>query len=271
MTSHDSRRDVEWLCVRECLRFSLRHRRYLAIALALYGQSIRKWKETRIARYGFCFLQLFDDIMDGDRPTSVAADVVAGRTIAAWANDDFHDDDPLSRLGAAFSAELETLPLLPGDHPRQDVLALLRLMRTDARRIAHGNALAEAQIKAQLRNTFHHSLNIMLISTRVHTRARDVPDLVELMGWRSVTRDLDEDLQKGLVNIPADVVTRVQASGGKLTSRHPEVQRWLIEERLAVRAHVDRSALTLEALTTDDPRAARLLGVFHRSIERHVK
>src|SRR5262249_3228026 len=65
-----TQRGIEWLCVRECLRFSRRHPRYLLIFLILYWHSLWHWRKTHAVRCGFCFLQLYDDIMDGDRVTA---------------------------------------------------------------------------------------------------------------------------------------------------------------------------------------------------------
>jgi phytoene/squalene synthetase len=262
---------VEWLCVGECLRFSLRHRRYFLIFLGLYWHSLRSWKEARAARYGFCFLQLYDDIMDGDRVVGSAPDAIAARIIAEWECDELRGDDTLARLGAAFDAALRTLPLLPGDDPRADVRALLEAMRLDARRVAARSVLPAAQIRELLRGTFHHSLNVLLIVARFRTRAAQVPDLVEAMGWCSVVRDLEEDLRKGLVNIPLDVVNRVQTSGGELTASDPQIQRWLADEKLAVRPHLERSAAALLAIVADDPGAGRLLRMLHRSVERYAR
>ena len=208
---------VEWQCLQECLRFSLRHPRYLLIFLILYWYSVRDWRGTRAARYGYCFLQLFDDIMDGDRRVDTAADIIAEQTIAAWTTGQFRSDTTLARLGAAFSEALRSLPVLPGDDARHDVLVLLQAMRLDATRIATKNVLTRAEIKDQLRCTFHHSLNILLIGAGLRTRAAEVPDLMESLGWCSVVRDLAEDLARGLVNVPSDVVAQVRAADGELT------------------------------------------------------
>src|SRR5882757_8537201 len=101
-----SPRGVEWLCVGECLRFSLRHYRYFLIFLVLYWRSVWHWRRTRAARYGFCFLQLYDDIMDGDRVTAAAPDDIAAQTIAEWESGQFRGDTSLSRLGAALKDAL---------------------------------------------------------------------------------------------------------------------------------------------------------------------
>jgi hypothetical protein len=257
--------------VRECLRFSMRHRRYLLIFLSLYWHSLRAWRSARAARYGYCFLQLYDDIMDGDRRTDAAPDAVAAQTIAAWASGEFRDDTTLARLGAAFNAALREVPLLPGDDPHHDVLALLQAMRLDAERVATKRVLTRAQLKDQLRGTFHHSLNILLIASGLRTRATQVPDLIESLGWCSVVRDLDEDLRKGLVNVPSDVVARVRSTSGGLTPQLRVVRCWLEEEAVVVRRHLATSAVVLRGIAADEPAAGRLLGLFHRSIDRYAR
>lgn len=265
-------RGLESLCVRECLRFARRHRRYFLIFLTLYWHSLRGWNKARAARYGYCFLQLFDDIMDGDRRTEVAPTVIAERTIAAWTSGRFDDDEgTIARLGAAFHEALSSLPVLAADDPRHDVLVLLRAMHADARRVAARRLLTRAQLAVHLRSTFHHSLNILLVASRLRTRAAQVPDLVEALGWCSVVRDLEDDLKRGLVNIPGDVMALVPASDRARVSGHPAVTAWLADEKIAARQHLARSSITLKAIARDEPSAGRLLGVFQRSVERYAR
>lgn len=273
MTPRRPHRGVEWLCVRECLRFARRHRRYFLIFLAVYWHSLWHWRGARAARYGYCFLQLFDDIMDGDRVIRGGpdTDTVAAQAIDEWESGQFRGDTTLSRLGAALTAALATLPLLPADNPRHDVLMLLQAMHRDARRVSARTLLTHAELKSHLHTTFHHSVNLLLIASRMQTRAAHVPDLVAALGWCSVVRDWREDLRKGLINVPAEVVQSVEATGGQIAASHPEIRRWLETERTTASDHLRASAATLEALTTTDPRAARLLKTFHRSIARYAK
>jgi hypothetical protein len=271
VSAGESPRGVEWLCVGECLRFSLRHYRYFLIFLVLYWRSVWHWRRTRAARYGFCFLQLYDDIMDGDRVTAAAPDDIAAQTIAEWESGQFRGDTSLSRLGAALKDALQSLQLRPEDDPRHDVMMLLKAMHRDAQRVATRATLTHAELKAHLHTTFHHSINLLLISSQMQARAKSVSDLVAALGWCSVERDLEEDLRKGLINVPTEVMNRVTTTGGNLAEHHPEIRSWRKAEKLAVLNRLQNSALTLQALATYDPHAARLLKLFHRSIERHAK
>jgi len=209
--------------------------------------------------------------MDGDRETDTSPDDIAAQTIAEWENGRFRGDTPLSKLGAALAAALRTLPLLPEDDPRHDVMVLLKAMHRDAKRVATRVLLPHTELKTHLRTTFHHSINLLLIASQMQTRAKNVPDLVAALGWCSVVRDLNEDLGKGLVNVPVEVVRRVEPAGSILTPQHPEIQRWLEEEKLVALNHLRASTVTLQTMTAHDLHAARLLGLFQRSIERYAK
>ncbi len=141
----------------------------------------------------------------------------------------------------------------------------------DATRIATKTSLRRAELDDQLTRTFHHSLNILLIGARLRTRAAEVPDLVASLAWCSVARDLAEDLARGLVNVPRDVVAQVRAAGGEVSARHPVVQRWLEEETIAARLRLAKSRIVLDALAVEEPDAGRLLRIFQRSIERYAR
>jgi hypothetical protein len=113
-------------------------------------------------------------------------------------------------------------------------------------------------------------VNLLLIAAGLRTRAALVPSLVEVMGWCSVARDLDDDLRKGLINGPAEVVAGVRAQG-ELTARDPIVTRWLDEEKRAIRPRLDAAAAELRTVASTDPAAGRLLGTFHRSVARYAR
>ena len=94
---------LEGLCARECLRFALRHPRYLLVFLALYGRALPHWQASRPARMGYAFLQLFDDYMDGDRACPEDLDRLAERMQSQWQTGLFTQAGVLDRLGGMLS------------------------------------------------------------------------------------------------------------------------------------------------------------------------
>lgn len=257
---------AEWQCMGVCLRFARRHRRYLGIFLVLYGRSLLRWRQMRAARFGYGYLQLFDDLMDGDLPCTESPDALAARTMEEWDAGIFAGDATLSRLGAIFHAELAHSP-----EGRTDVHALLQAMHFDSQRRLQQLLLDEHTLRAHLHRTFHHSVNILLIVSGMRTRAKEAPGLVKALAWCSVVRDFKEDVAAGIINIPQGVVEEVRGRGDEVRMTAPEVARWLEGEREKARAYLAESRVALEEMAVREPRAARLLGVFQRSVEKYAE
>ena len=53
----------------------------------------------------------------------------------------------------------------------------------------------------------------MLTAKKAQLRAQDVPELIDLLAWCSTMRDLREDLQAGIINIPAEVLEAGRVEG----------------------------------------------------------
>lgn len=255
---------AEWLCLRECLRFSLRHRRYFIILVLLYGASLRRWRKMRAARFGYAFLQLYDDLMDGDRKSAEMPDRIAAVTMEEWSRGKFSGGNALSRLGAAFHRSLGSK-----DEPKSDTALLLELMHEDSARRLERRISNGAELRTHLRQTFYHSVNLLLYGCGHATRARDVPALVDALAWCSVVRDFADDSSKGLINVPHEVV------GGSGATRDvanlPAVKAWLDEERSRGPGLLRACEVERDAIARTDPQAARLIGLFARSMHKYCK
>lgn len=231
---------VELQCLWQCAQFSRRHLRYFVIFLAIWLPSLLHWRRYRAVRLGFCAAQWIDDLLDGDRrskrePLEIVDAILARR----------FGDDPLSQLVSAFLGQL--------DQPAQnEFMDLVRCMRVDRVRVLHRERWTQAQLDAHHEATFRHSVNLMLITTGCTARAADVPSLIAALGWCSVVRDLDDDLRKGLVNIPRDV----------------DIAQWTRDSH--ARACVAVQSAADEIARLDDPRARRVLSIFQRSVGKYA-
>lgn len=255
---------AEWLCFRECLRFSRRHRRYFTILLLLYGASLRQWRKMRAARFGYAFLQLYDDLMDGDRASSETPDRIAAATRTEWSRGKFSGKSTLSRLGAAFHDALET-----ANEAKQDTAILLELMHIDAARRLEQRISNEVELEIHLRRTFFHSVNLLLHGCGHRTRASEVPALVAALAWCSVVRDFADDAAKGLINLPREVTGDLDAATEVVEM--PEVKAWLDRQRALGPGLLDACESEREAVSRTDPQAARLIGVFARSMRKYCR
>lgn len=253
---------AEWLCFRECLRFSRRHRRYFTILLLLYGASLRDWRKMRAARFGYAFLQLYDDLMDGDRASEETPDRIAITTRAEWSRWDFSGKSTLSRLGAAFHEALGA-----EDEAKQDTAILLELMHTDAARRLERRISDEEELEIHLRRTFFHSVNLLFHGCGLRTRAADVPALVAALAWCSVVRDFADDAEKGLINVPREVTGHGDAT--ESLAELPHIKAWLDRQRASGPGLLDACESERESVSRTDPQAARLIGVFARSMRKY--
>jgi membrane-associated phospholipid phosphatase len=255
---------VEALCAREVYRFSRRHSRYLLIGLGLYGASVPRWRALRGARVGFCFMQLVDDVLDGDRRLAGEPLDWVDRLLARLETEHEGDEDTALTLGRAFLAELRT------DAAREDALRLVRTMREDRVRVREHRELDAAALQAHHRETFRLSVDLMLHTARADVRALDAPALLDAFGWCSMMRDLREDLRKGLSNVPAEVAHAVRVGGanpwdfealrGSVAGRE-----WLAAGHRAARGLLTQAGAQVAAL--EGRSGAGLLRLFHRSIE----
>ncbi len=227
----------ELQCLWQCARFSRRHIRYFVIFIAIYAPSLLHWKRYRAVRYGFCAAQWIDDLLDGDRRSErEPLEIIDGIDDA---------DDALSRLVAAFNREID------GD-AQQEFRDLVQCMRIDRVRVLDAERWTEAQLDAHHEATFRHSVNLLLITAGCTARAHDVPSLIYALGWCSVVRDLDDDLRKGLDNIPVDV----------------DPAQWTRDSHARACAALERATAEIGALP--DARARAILRMFARSIGKYT-
>jgi hypothetical protein len=150
---------------------------------------------------------------------------------------------------------------------------LMEVLIEDRRRMDERRTMSAAALAAHHRKTFRLSLDLTLIAAGSRLRAEDAPELVAALAWCSPVRDLEEDLAKGLINIPEEVLARAAGitEPRALLASEP-VTEWLREEH--------RSAA--EALTPG-PSPARgrgaqsgdpgvpVLAAFHRALAAYER
>src|SRR4029450_9759368 len=114
---------------------------------------------------------------------------------------------------------------------REKLAALVKVLIEDRRRMDARKTMPAAALAAHHYKTFSLSLDLTLISVGSRLRAEDAPALINALSWCSPIRDLDEDLAKGLINIPEEVLARVPGpvSTRTLLTSEP-IAAWLREE-----------------------------------------
>ena len=315
----------EWQMLLEQAAFARRHRRYAFISLILAAYRLRHPARGGLLVSGYCFLQAFDDLMDGDRQTVRTADEEARRLIREWRHGRFDENDPYSRLAADFRGRLKTseasfceaktkavssceaktkavssceaktdieglgeakanakhsgktetaLPAAAARFALTRTLGLLHTMHLDRLRAERAQLWTEAEITAQHRRTFTRSLDLLLAALGSSVRGRDLPELVDALGWCSTMRDLPEDLRAGIVNIPSELWRQ---AGWPSEKRHDPAalsadaafRDWMRQERSRALQLLDQADRRTAAL--NDETARRISNLFARSVRRFAE
>lgn len=247
VVNHRDALRIEALCFRELAYFTRRHPRYLVIAALLI-------RETRLLRASYCLAQHVDDVLDGDRkiqedPAAYAQAVLRGlRGEAPFGN------SVAERLAEYVAGEMRSFET-ERDDPRGDLIKLFEVLLEDRRRMDARRALPAAELAELHRKTFFYSFNLTFILAGAETRATEEPELIGALSWVSPVRDLWQDLEKGLINIPAEVLER------------GTVDDWL-------RAEHERGAACIEALgkrEAPDPRSRAILAMFHKALAAYER
>jgi membrane-associated phospholipid phosphatase len=274
---------IEALCLREVWFFTRRHPRYLLTALALWVHGLPRWRATRLLRASWCLAQQVDDVLDGDRKVKGDPEAYVERLIRGMTEGTPAGDEPEAILAAYVwdgLGRLETRAGTGADDPRGDLLALFARLRLDRRRMDAKEIWSAAALAEQHRETFDRSLNLALILDGAELRAADVPELVEALAWCSPVRDLEKDLAKGLINIPAEVLEPLtprpplpsppaDRERGRGTIAAPAVQAWLAEEHRRGAAAI--AALGRKLPGVRDRRSREILAAFHRALASYER
>lgn len=255
---------AELRCLEQCARFSMRHRRYFVIFLAIWLPSLVRWRVRRAVRFAFCTAQWIDDLLDGDRASAREPLELVDELIDEMTSRRF-SMAPLSRLTAVLFAELDSFRS-QRDDPHGEFIDLVRAMRRDRERVVNEAVWDEQELAAHLHRTFELSVDLMLMVSGCRARAPEVPALVEALAWCSVVRDLDDDLAHGLINVPRPV----WSDSSVLELRCSDAFRaWSAAELMRAERALESASREIESL--DDGRARRILETFRASIVRFAR
>ncbi len=222
---------MEWLCFKQHVYFSIRNRRYLFIAIAQYLYSFINWKHAQNLRYTFCTLQLIDDILDGDRKCEIEPLDYLENLKTAISKKQFGPSD-LEQMTRFLLLRVEQFGPMK-DEAKKAFSELIDIMMADRRRVLSKNIFNKEELLYHHHTTFRYSLDIVLIALESPLRSSSMPEILDIFAWCSTVRDLKEDLDKNLINIPLEITSQVNSFNSLTTEEkisNPVIHRWLVDE-----------------------------------------
>jgi hypothetical protein len=262
--------DIEWICLREFIRLTRRHRRYLGLVLPMYGRTLHSLGRSQMLRAAYCLARLLDDVLDGDCPVCEEPAAYVQRILSQARLRRFTTENVATRLAGFVFQHVDSFAARE-DAPLQELISLIEAMLFDRERACQRLLLTQDALQGQHQRTFAAALNVTLCIVGAYTRAPDVPALIQAQGCLYTLRDLDVDLGRGLINIPLDVVEAALRQGAdsyayEALRRTPAVQSWLHDELVRGVRCVARAGGTLA--TNRDRRATMVLRPLYRGLYR---
>ncbi|MBI2074911.1 MAG: hypothetical protein HYT83_03700 [Candidatus Levybacteria bacterium] len=196
----------------------------------IFGADFKNGDAQRCMYY---FFRNLDDVLDGDRTVNEDPFAYASNVRTALASRNF-DNTRYPILSLAQRA-LEHCDMVkrPDDDPLDEMLQLIDSMVYDRYRMQGRVILSKQDLAEQHQRQFYPIINLQLISLGSRIRVRYIPDFPIVQGRVYGLRDMESDWNKGLINIPAEVL---EAAGLDVNANFetvqasPVVQQWILDE-----------------------------------------
>jgi hypothetical protein len=259
------------MCLAEFRHFVMRHRRYLFTLVVIYWHSLGRWQKTRILRAGYCLTQHIDDVLDGDRQVGCEPEAYVRELLRQISDGGYDEASFAPSLARYVVTTLRRLGNGSGGADR-DLLGLFDVLLFDRCRINERLLLTGEELREHHRRTFFYSLNLTLTACGAELRAEDAGELISALAWCSVMRDLEEDVNKGLINIPAAVLEQAAKQGAALEYAQlvttAAVRNWIRAEYMRGLAAMEQCAARLKS----EPRpGSNILALFLRAIRLYAR
>ncbi len=185
---------------------SRRSIRYFIIYLLLYLFAFINYRKSKRLRIGFTYLQRIDDYMDRDLITteepmavlkshldtkSKSLDPVLDSLYTHFIELKFSIEE-IKRIEVAFSSLIQTMS---DDYSRREYRVV-------------NNRL---ELYKHMHKTFYFSVDLMIMVILPNEKTEEYRDLIDLLIWCSIVRDLEVDFSSGLYNIPSEFLQKTDS------------------------------------------------------------
>jgi len=178
--------------------------------IGLYALSFCGLPQGRVLRSSYLPVRKIDDALDGDAPkikdpasyVRKLRDGIENNTLG-----NSTDEQLLSYSLNALEAKAKH-----GDNPRDDFLSVIDAIIFDHERASERKVLSGEEIEMYYHKAFDPVVNITLLAIDSQFRSKDVPALSFGQGRIYSVRDFEEDWNRGVINIPGDVISTAGVS-----------------------------------------------------------
>ena len=221
---------VERLAATESARLLIHEpKKYAGLVAGLYLLSLKDFELGKVQRAYYLFLRHIDDFLDEPKKRTDGQLPYVLNLRNQVESGNFTGNPKIGDL-AKYSLEVFERKSLPTDNPRQDFVNVIDAMVFDYQRAGERQVLSEKELNNYYHDTFFSVVNLTLIGLESQFRASDIPALSYGQGRVFSVRDLDEDWQSGVINIPQEILEQAQLDqNSPITevTKNPIINDWL--------------------------------------------
>lgn len=192
--------------------------KYWTIFFSLRGYRALDSRRGLVTQAAYYSLRFIDDAIDGDMyatdPKAFAQDLGEQIRTSQWKK-----DQPVSGMIRYATEGLQEID--PQADVKGEFLTVINAMAFDDDRAKEKKVLSRSDLKKYYWNTFAPGFNLFFIGTGSKMKIQEIEELPYAMARLNSVRDLREDWEHGLINIPGETL---RAAGLSSDSTFDEVE-----------------------------------------------
>ncbi len=233
---------VELLCLQEARHLVNRSSKYWIAVGPLYASTVITPMTAQVARAAYFFCRHIDDILDGDRiipyPREYVSSIQKGM-----------EGDSGPRIVDLYKFVMNRV-----DGVENDFRELIDMMLFDYDRSLEKRILTGQELRDYYRRLFFPVFDIGFRVVGSSLRGNDVSDMVEVLGRLYSIRDMEEDLSKGVINIPKEEIKQsgVYDLSYTIVRSNSHLLRWMNVEVYKQSQELSRQKSVLRTIGNDN-------------------
>lgn len=239
--------ETEILTANEAAALVRRRPSYSKMVLGLYALSLYGFERGRVMRASYLPVRFVDDLLDGDAvglddPLSYA------QKLSENISTNSLNETAIERQ-LRYALNVLESKAKPNDNPREDFIKAINTIIFDRVRASERRMLSAEEIERYYRDAFDPVINITLMAIDSKLRSTDVPALSYGQGRVYSVRDFEEDWNRGIINIPREVISSAglsSASPIEVVSRNTAVTDWFHQSLLITKPDLLSTQLFLK-------------------------
>ncbi len=214
---------------------------------------------TGVVKDAYFFMRYIDDVLDGDliikENPLTSVENIRGDVL----NENESEEYPVEKL-AFRSLRILNQKRKENDDPKKEFLDGIDGMMRDYKRVEKKEVLTTNELRENYVKSFgpHHNISLMAIGSNL--RSAGIESFSYCQGFSYGIQDLSTDWQRGLINIPRDVLTQsnlwVDSSVSEVKSSRI-VKEWIGDE--SSKSRVDLNLFLKNISSLESEKSANLL------------